>query len=292
MQKNNETRHDIKVLRVTQLDTNVLDTEFLNQMKTYLYEDTFKYLRASSLNVYQVELFAVLKGLIWYSTYGRTERTIGQALLNWSYKNDGTYKATRMIMHCLIYCLDEWTEIRLLPLLSARIRHFNAFRIFFKFSRLLNYLIFLYNGDYLHLWERLFRLKPFYKQMQTLREINTKYTERLVLWQSYFVLIKFLNTTFDLKLFLKKLRMKISNNNETDLTMASRDDAMSEHFRVKHCGICNDRLTLACQSNSCQHFFCFYCVQFRIHKENDNSCPICKRQFENVDLCVNYVFDE
>lgn len=284
MNSSNENEFESRVLRVTQLDTFELDKELLEILKNSLNEDLFKYIQVKFLIKYQIEIFTAIKALLWYLTFYRNGQTIGQSTLDWHYKEHSTGKILRKIVHFIVYCLDDWFEVRIKNKITNN-KLARSLEIFFKSASLFNFLTFLFNGSYLHLWQRLFNFNSVYSTRQYLREIDTELTERELLWHSYFTLVKFLNKTFNMKNYilnkLKRLKHKRS-------VMANMSLVKDESELESECPICQQSLVNACRTNlsSCKHLFCFYCIQSSLALNGASfTCPKCSTVIESFHLC-------
>lgn len=164
------------VLRVIHLDTHELDESLLERLKQTLSQDLFKYTRTDFIHRYQPEIFAALKFALWYHTYYKNGQSVAQSLLDWSYPSKRGRLVT--LLHGCLYCLDEWFSERMLTLIRSLLVYFYDkfyrasdlmrrnfaqkldkvlvwLKMSFSWLSLLNYLVFLVNGKYLHLWERL-----------------------------------------------------------------------------------------------------------------------------------------
>ena len=250
---------EFKVLRVTQLDTDELDSELINQFKQ-LTEECFKYMRVKFIIKYQREINTAIKIVIWYFTYYKTSQTIGQSILNWSYKTK--LNKISKLLHFVFYCFDDVLES---SLENKSKRLFYVWKVF----EFLNFLKFLYSGDYLHLWQRLFQFKPLYDKEQEMREISTDYTERELIWQSYFLLIKLLNTVFNFK-SLTISRLILSKK------LGSQEKVNENDSADKICRLCQDvSITNAFCFKSCKfkHLYCYYCI--RNYSFIQNECKFC-----------------
>lgn len=282
----NEKEFEPIVLRVTQIDTFELDKELLEMLKNSLSEDLFKYIQVNFLIRHQVEIFTAIKVLLWYLTFYRNGQTIGQSTLDWHYKEHPAGKALRKIVHLIVYCLDDWFEVRIKNKIANN-KLATLLEAFFKSASLLNFLAFLFNGNYLHLWQRLFNFNSVYSSRQYLREIDTELTERELLWHSYFTLVKFLNKTFNLKNYLlNKLKRRLKQKRGALGSMAQmvKDESDFE----SECAVCQQSLVNACRSNtsSCKHLFCFYCIQSSLALNGASfSCPKCSSVIESFRLC-------
>lgn len=295
-----DTSNESKVLRVIQLDTSELDVELLNQSKQLL-DDCFKYIQIKFLNKYKHEANLLIKCLIWHYTFNKTNQTIGQSIFNWSYKSNNSSKSISNTLikyfHLLFYCFDYDTnenigDFKLLNHLIEKLKMnsiFNAFLIIIKFMKLINYLLFLYNGNYLYLFERILRLKAIYSEEQELREVDdstNEYTERELIWQSYFVLIKLLNSLFNLKTrFISRLLSIKQQKKEDD-----ERDVENETDKIYKCKLCDDKsLTNCYKFKNChlKHTYCYYCIKSNVLNYKVKSlCKYCSNDHvSNVYDC-------
>ena len=271
LEKMTTESEEYRVLRVTQLDTHELDVELLNQYKLVT-EECFKYIRSKFISKYHGEINTAIKFVIWYFTYYKNSQTIGQSILDWSYKAaDGKLEAVKKLIHLVFFCFDD--------ILESKIQNQGLLGVVrvFKF---LNFLKFLYSGDHFHLWERLFRFKPIYKEQQDMRQINTDFTERELIWQSYFLLIKLLNSVFNFKTMTIS-RLILQDKKENDENAVDID----EDVDALKCRACHDTsLTNAFRYKSCRfnHFYCYYCIKSTFSKRN--SCKLCSNDIVEASI--------
>lgn len=267
----------LKVLRVTQLDTQELDDEFNLLVNKSFNDELLKYLSTTISTKYNKHLLDIINIIIWYFTYFKNRQTIGQSILEWKYSTENKGRLMSRL-HLITHLILNTNLISINDLIDKN----NKLRILSKLLNLINYLIFLINGDYLFIWLRIFKLKSFYTKEEIFinnqeQQLNNKITERELLWHSYFQLIKFLNKTFN----LKKLTIKF--NKETINKSKLKDDVDIIHNK---CSICNDLLKIPCESinNNCLHLFCYYCIKSYLNLNNSYSCNKCSCQIYDFDL--------
>jgi peroxin-2 len=272
-----------KVLRVTQLDTQELDDEFNLLINKSLNEELLKYLNINTK--YNKQILNIINIIIWYFTYFKNNQTIGQSTLEWKYLNNNNnnnklINKIQLITHLLI-------NNNLISLNS--INDNNKLKLLYKLINLINYLIFLINGDYLFIWLRIFKLKSYYTNKIMFinnedKQLNNRITERELLWHSYFQLIKFLNKIFNLKQLLNKL------NRKTKLKSNQLINANDNGSNNK-CSICNDSLKIPCKSSSktisnCTHLFCYYCIKSYLNLNDYYSCTKCSCLINDFNLLL------
>lgn len=298
------------VLRVNHIDSAELNDSILLNIKQSINEDYFKYIQFNFFHKYHVEINAALKFILWYYTYGKTDQTISQVLLNWKYSNAGSSHrvvAFKKLAHCLFYCLDEWFQEKFFHLFKKLYRiflkkkrpdqdesnedrlkkieiYYNYLSAFYKLATFINYVAFLFNGTYLSLWERLFNLKPVYTKPQFLHQLNLDASIREEMWYSCFNLFKLSENLLN----LSKLKKKYLSFEQKD------DSVLITNKNV--CIICGKEPTLAHVDSMlsvtnkdqvltpCQHVYCYYCIQKEIQENNNYYCSICAKYINEIEL--------
>lgn len=278
------------VLRVTQLDTQELDESLLLNLKQSINQDFFKYIQYDFFQKYHVEIFTAVKFVLWYNTYYKNSHTVGQSILDWKYNKNSLFKKC---LHGAIYCLDEWVEEKF-PILFQRFcpneRVLNLLRIFLKTSSFLNYLVFLFDGKYLHLWERILRLRPVYNKEQYMRNFNHEVSQREELWQTYFSIFKLIDSLISFKNLLTKVK-------KAYLIKIRPKNHLENSINLSLCAICQNEPTMVhCSVNAntldgCKHVFCYFCIKKAL-TDNDNKfqCRICNNFIYDIEfLLINLI---
>jgi peroxin-2 len=325
------------VLRVTQLDTNELNNSLLTSLKHSLNEELFKYINLNILQRYRVEIFAAVKFVIWYHTFGKNGQTIGQMLLDWTYSNSSTNTKlllTKKIIHAIIYCLDEWFEERFFLILKKILLTIYLFKKkkntnrndqtteptssasttvetatfekkfhqitnflfqFYKSLSFVNFLVFLYNGKYLHLWERLLRWRPIYNKAQFMSTSNSvsEASIREEMWYAYFSLFKMSNNLVNISSVYNKFIQNLFKSNKTRLAITKNKNQFDQ-INTSVCGICGEAPVMAHKSVNekeddfqiCKHIYCYQCVRTAIldsHKAR-YECFLCNASIKEIEL--------
>jgi len=302
------------VLRVTQLDTNELEESLLLTIKHSINDDFFKYIQFKFIQQYRLEIFAALKFLLWYHTFGKKGQTVGQALFDWSYafgNDNGASRRTvllKKIAHACIYCLDEWFEQKFLAFLKRFIMFvlaknqqdnqeqigrsildmrlnqlFEGLIQAYKGLSFFNYITFLFNGKYLSLWERLLRLRPVYSRPQFMPVSSGGATEASIreeLWQTYFTLFRLASSVFD----MRKVCNKYLKN-----AVGKRSTSVDDHPGLNKCGLCFKQPVMAHRGRAgCEHVFCYMCIRQEVADGGgkDYVCRICSRSVGDIELYV------
>lgn len=171
-----------------------------------------------------------------------------------------------------------------LPYLLERGRHLvpgkdvHRIELTLKGLSLLNFLIFLTNGQYRSLKERILGLTCGYQSLSSaLIPINYDFMSREVLW---FTFAEF--TSFTLPL-INLTRIK---NTFKRLIRSSERPVIRSGIRSKSdltsCAFCHET-PINVREIGCNHVFCYYCImiQFLADEKNGVSCPECNFTTQN-----------
>lgn len=295
------------VLRVTQLDTHELNDNILLNIKQSINEDIFKYVQYHFFHKYHLEIYSALKFILWYHTYGKSGQTVAQSLLNWSYNRQSNGNNLKKIAHCLIFCLDDWFQEKFVYLIKKllrfvlskrknsqneandeKIRTFEKFlhfiNVFIKLASFLNYVMFLCNGRYLSLWERVLGLRPVYTSQQYMpQQLNSEATIREEMWYSCFTLFKLSDQLINFSRLKKRFTKTIG-----------RKEDISIEINKLLCPLCNKEPTIAhvdatrrdsdSVNESCGHVYCYFCIQKEIQDNSQHFCSICNKRINQIEI--------
>ena len=246
-----------------------------------------------------------------YNTFYKNSQTVSQSIFDWAYRGQ---TRTKLILHGVIYCLDEWLE-NVLPHLVKRVYSLllkfffakktkqvneeneelnnsrratsviNYFITVYRLAKFINYLVFLYQGKYCHLWERLLQLRPVYKKPPAMRTFNHDVTMREVLWQSYFSVFTLLDRVFNLRKLMRNFATKVSRTS-TSRANTKVDDCLL-------CAICESEPIAVHRSinrgdqNACKHVFCYICAKRELlDKDGKFNCPVCSKLIFDIELFI------
>ena len=299
------------VLRVTQLDTAELDSSLLSTIKHSINQDLVRYLQSTFFQKYHAEIFAALKFVLWYHSFGKNNQTVGQSAFGWTYASSPKIKLVQKTLHAIVFCFDEWIRVRLGHFLkkfanyllknessneetSSLANYFNKLIdkliLLIDTVALLNYILFLYDGKFLSWWERLLQMRPVYTKAQFMRETNSESSLREELWHAYFSFFKATDSAFNLSKIFKKFKSNIE-------TKSAVLDQSSKLNNLILCGICGETPTMAHCSVAtvnfdqfCPHVFCYSCIKRNLSKEF--KCPLCLKVIVDIQLyCKNENFN-
>ena len=255
------------VLRVNQLDACELDEDLTDILQHHFIE-IFRPLQSIRINRFKPELKAFLRFLVWKYSLGSSSSTFGQRMLNLIYTSRDSHSLSAIQRGGLYTSIvvSEWLVDRcdwlvsLCPHPAAAQNIFAWILAVLKMLSLLNFLIFLIQGHYPTLKERLLGLKMVPGRPQHLQEISHSYLTREILWYGFSEFIFFILPHFNLFSIQNWMR-RLSSSDRT------ADGA---------CGFCGSRPTQP-HISSCGHIYCYYCLSANMQNDFTFSCSLCNQ---------------
>eukprot|EP00842_Homolaphlyctis_polyrhiza_P000156 jgi/Hompol1/1140/HPOL_001069-RA len=150
----------------------------------------------------------------------------------------------------------------------------NRIEQLFKAATLVNFLLFLSNGRYRSLIDRLLGMRVVYAHPTMSRSISFDFMNRQLVWQAFTEFVVFLLSYINInglkrslvKIF--KLKLKVDENLAT----------LPPHL----CAICfsnnksgESTLHIPFASDACGHVFCYYCLKTEMMSDELFACPRC-----------------
>jgi len=256
-----------EVLRIDQLDSQVLDKEFYSTIQR-LIQECFQYFVRNPWDYLGPELEGILRLIVWkYSVY-RQCRTVGQEALGIQYSYQPPLLPSLLTMVGLPYLLQRQTQVcsllqRLLPCAGNLYpRIVDCFRLLMSVSKILNSLVFLQSGLYPSVTTRFLGLRSVTTSPQQ-RVISYSYMSRELLWNSFIELLIFLVPLLNTSSLKAKLQKYFS------LRAPS-----SSWCDSKMCPSCLCPPVLPCLT-SCGHSLCYYCLTTNLQTQPRLPCPAC-----------------
>ncbi|XP_062505908.1 peroxisome biogenesis factor 2-like isoform X2 [Corticium candelabrum] len=260
-----------RALRISQMDSSVLDEEVLESLKL------------------QLSRCLSLLGLsVW-----KYDSTLGQQMLNVKYAKCVSSDASDseealglsrwqkiaygLVFVCGNYCKDKAVGIEVIGQyinnlnIREKIRTLSRWtERLWNMARLVNFLIFLQQGSYRSLIERILRLNTVLVHKQPVRQVSFEFMNRELLWHSFaeftFFLLPFVN--------VRRLRNTV-HRVFTSYSSTSSSPSFTQ------CGICESRPTTPYQA-SCNHIFCYYCIKANCMADPGFSCPLCSSKIQSI----------
>ncbi|KAI8377900.1 Pex12 amino terminal region-domain-containing protein [Radiomyces spectabilis] len=203
----------LKVMRVSQLDSDILDFELFDILKQQLWNalELFKPTFKESL---EPELLAILNFVLFKLSVYDSSATYGAQLQNLKYRNewkhggalesiatDAPLTKTQKIIYGVLTVGGQYAWTRLNRLVTIRgwgeldetdmrykfYRLLQAGEKYWKAFSLLNFLVFLYNGKYRTLIDRILAMRLVYAKKSLNRQVSFEFLNRQMVWHAFTV---------------------------------------------------------------------------------------------------------
>ncbi|XP_069116726.1 peroxisome biogenesis factor 2-like [Argopecten irradians] len=208
--------------------------------------------------------------------------TIGQQILNLKYvteKSQGAepWLGTRQkLLYALILIGCPWVKERCGDILhmlklsrwkqkAQQILHWTETGL--KVAALVNFLVFLRQGVYRALVERILGIRAMFPNQQGVRQVSFEFMTRELLWHGFSEFLFFVLPLINfqrLKNFAMRRILPVSKTEVTD--PSSR--------KLETCAVCGEKPTNP-REIGCRHVFCYFCIEGNYKADPGYSCPLC-----------------
>lgn len=271
------------VPRISQLDSIILNEEAYSLIKSQLLA-AVKYIGQSSLTRFEPEIDAGLQYILLKCTVQKARSSIGQQLLQIKY--DDLVSNRRLRNYVLLLVFGRWLKQRAGNIAAAVLRDesaklfasqcINILEILYMVSQLLNLLVFLKEGIYPSVVERMLRLKPVSSNIRNVRKISYVYFTRELLWHGFAELLSFVLPLINIQYFHNVVRKLLPSAVDND-DLKEQEVSFQQHTT---CVVCNCPPVLP-HSYGCQHLACYYCIHSNYALDPTYSCPLCGHTLES-----------
>ncbi|CAG8490425.1 13701_t:CDS:2 [Acaulospora morrowiae] len=289
----------LRIMRVSQLDADLLDFELFEILKEQLWQ-MFSLFRPQFKETFEPELLALLHLIIYRLSIYESGASYGAQLQNLNYRDErkhagGSQSAKdaplapfQKYAFGIMTVGGQYTWTRLNRLLTARgwseyddnnprkivwkilQKMESAYRIF----SLVNFLAFLYNGRYRNLIDRFLSMRLVYTRRSSNRQISFEFLNRQLVWHAFTEFLLFLMPLINLK--------KFKNIVHRTLLPESYSKYRPFDFLPVHtCAICYenqlDKTMPGASANStrlhnpyetnCGHRYCYCCIKTKLIQE-------------------------
>lgn len=263
------------VRRVDQVDADILDDELFSRWKQELM-NIFKYFKPTFLNNIEPELNAVLRLIIWKISVKTFDATIGQQLLLMKYHEASKHQC-KLYLYAFGIVGCHWLKDRAdaINILIGKSQWnvqwlrkvFDWGEIMIKLTSFINFLIFIHEGKYLMLIERILGLKKV-PSVVGFRQLGYDYMARELLHQGFSEFTSFLLPFINWKNLWRHI-------------CPTKKLAQLHSVNLEFCSICTKPY---CRPHKigCEHVFCYYCIQQQFVVDAVHSCPVCGHEGSNV----------
>lgn len=270
--------------RITQLDALFLDREAYSLIKDQLLR-TVKYIGQGFLTRLEPEINASINYFILRNTVQRARSSVGQQLLQIRYGE--SVDAYRLQRYVLFLVLGKWVKLRAGDVAFALTRNdqtklktsqvVSFLEIIFKISELVNILVFLFQGVYPSILQRILGLEQVSCSPGTVRKISYSYFTRELLWHGFAELLAFILPLINIQHFHNFMRKLLPSSSENE---SDGDDIPVKFGLDTTCVVCNNHPVLP-HSFGCQHLACYYCIHSSYAMDPSFTCPLCNHKIEN-----------
>ncbi|XP_018420487.1 PREDICTED: peroxisome biogenesis factor 2 [Nanorana parkeri] len=279
------------VLRISQLDAIELN-KALEQLIWSQFNSCFQGFKPGLLSRFEPEIKAFLWLFLWRYTVYSKNATVGQSILNIQYKNDLSQtkkyrplNKQQKLWFALFAVGGKWLEERSYDLFSnhpfgssfQRTKYFmNAVSGLLKICGLLNFLVFLQQGKFATLTERLLGIRSVFSKPQNIRQVGFEYTNREILWHGFAEFLIFLLPLIN----TQKIKSKIISWFKPVKGLRRHTDPSLADL-CKECCLCGEWPTMP-HTIGCTHVFCYYCIKSNYMADMYFTCPKCSTQVHSL----------
>ena len=304
IQGNSTIRPQNAVSKAGQLEASALDAELSEVLQDQL-NRVLAFFRPSLMNDLQPELDAFFRSLIFYFSVWTNNPTPGNLFQNLRYVDDRPTKVDpydlygrppslrQRCMHAVLYVILPWAWTRANRQISQREwgAHppedwrrkiwviLNRLETLHKCASLLHFTIFLVDGRYRGIRDRLLRIRLLHMDPMRSRSLSFEYMNQLLVWHTF---LHFLG-------FLKPL---VSSSAVRDCLAAAwrrlagiRATAATSALSAGACSLCGVEPPESPHESDCGHRFCYYCLRSALASP-PSSRPACARCSAPLRSCA------
>ncbi|KAJ3175200.1 peroxisome assembly protein (Peroxin-2) [Geranomyces variabilis] len=297
----------LNVLRVSQMDAELLDAELTTIVKNQLVS-MFTFFKRDIKDTYDPEITAVLQYIMCHLSIYSMGASYGLQLQNLKYRNEARHQGrleisgvdaplsmTQKVLHALFYIGGRWGVLRINRYATAHEwseeantswrnrlwRYMQKAETAYKALSLLNFLAFLYNGRYRSLLDRLLRMRLVYRRRETARQVSFEFMNRQLVWHAFTEFLLFLVPLINVERVKNTITRAISGPVTVDLP---------DHI----CAICHaeDRPKTTIHTpyvTDCGHVYCYYCIKTSIMADHAFPCPRCGATVHDIQRVAPHV---
>uniref|UniRef100_A0A1B6L4C9 Peroxisome biogenesis factor 2 n=1 Tax=Graphocephala atropunctata TaxID=36148 RepID=A0A1B6L4C9_9HEMI len=275
----NSAIHEKPAARVTVLDAADFDSEIQRILK----EQLLKIVNTLSpaLVKCEPELDALLSLVIWKLSMSQCKATFGQQLLSLSYSRNissrkaVTWAALNIGARYLSQRTTELTTLLVSPQHRNQVsRLLEWLELSIQVASLLNYLLFLRQGVFPSLADRLVDVRPVSATLMS-RVVGYNFMTRELLWHGFIELLVFVLPLVNYRYLQRYARKCVGYPRPA----AGRRKRLVYSVATR-CAVCQEPPILP-HHMGCAHSFCYYCLQSNRMADSKYECPSCGFSDEN-----------
>lgn len=266
---------DYVASRVTILDAHEIDEDLVQILKSQL-SHVLKYLPSWILSKFSSEIDVLLRLFLYQQSVLKHQSTFVQNMFQLKYATtDSRCKTILFILSNVLgdYARQKSDEVSMYLRGQGKSAYltFKYLDIAVDVLKLVNFLVFLNQGRYYSIMERIFQMKLVSKT-RAARSIEYTYLSRELLYQSITELLLILVPLLQSHLLLRKLSNWFSTKN-SDTSISEKE--VSVFNLNSKCSGCN-QFPWQPYHIECRHVFCYYCLMANCKLSEDKyECCIC-----------------
>ncbi|KAL1918391.1 uncharacterized protein VTP21DRAFT_3051 [Calcarisporiella thermophila] len=301
----------LRILRVSQLDADLLDTELFSLLKEQMW-NMFSLFRPSLKENYEPELVALLQLALYRFSVYDSGASYGSMLQNLIYRNEKEHLESQVtsakisplthfqrVMYGVLTIGGQYFHNRITRWVTSKgwsecpdgdprklfwkilQRAENVFRVL----SLINFLVFLYNGKFRTLIDRVLSMRLVYSQRNMTRQVSFEFLNRQLVWHAFTEFLLFIMPLIN----LERLKVKLSRRVfPRSLAAVSRHTNLPEQI----CAICHeespDRGVNECRAHNpyitnCGHIYCYWCIKNKLAIDDEWECRRCGKPVSMIN---------
>ncbi|GJJ73367.1 peroxin-2 [Entomortierella parvispora] len=315
----------LRIMKVSQLDAELLDDELLETMKEQLWS-AFSLFKPSFKEKFKPELALALNLVMYKFSVYDMGATYGSQLQNLIYRNerkhsgglqstarDAPLTKTQRIAYGVVtvggqYAMERvnrvvtaqgWGE---LPEDNIKRKAWNILQkggSVFRIVSLINFLAFLYAGKYRTILERVLSMRLVYAERNSNRQASFEFLNRQMVWHAFTEFLMFLMPLINVSKLKRNVKRMLL---PAALMSANELSVLPAHI----CAIChenNNGVTATPGASTsttihnpyitnCGHVYCYYCIKTKMMIDDEWCCLRCGKKVDWIGRHVEVAEDK
>ncbi|KAG0255569.1 peroxisome assembly protein (Peroxin-2) [Mortierella polycephala] len=315
----------LRIMKVSQLDADLLDDELLETMKEQLWS-AFALFKPSFKEKFKPELTLALNLVMYKFSVYDMGATYGSQLQNLIYRNerkhsgglqstakDAPLTKTQKVAYGAVTVGGQYIMERLnrvvtaqgwgeLPEDNIKRKAWNLLQragSIFRIVTLFNFLAFLYAGKYRTVLERVLSMRLVYSERNSNRQASFEFLNRQMVWHAFTEFLMFLMPLINVS--------KLKRNVKRMLLPAALMSANELAVLPAHiCAICHENNNASSTTpgtststaiynpyiTNCGHVYCYYCIKTKMMIDDEWCCLRCNSKVEAITRHVEVAQDK
>ncbi|CAG8477702.1 16849_t:CDS:2 [Funneliformis mosseae] len=319
----------LRIMRVSQLDADLLDFELFDMLKEQLWL-SFSLFNPQFKQTFEPELLAILQLIMYRLSIYESGASYGAQLQNLKYRNErqhwGGLQSTakdspltkfQKFVYGALTIGGQYMWMRVNRLVTAQgwgeLSEDNPRKVFWKILQkvenvykslsLLNFLIFLYDGKYRTLIDRILSMRLVYTRRIMNRQVSFEFLNRQLVWHAFTEFLLFLMPLINLRKLKNILKRKF-------LPEAYSKSHTLDFLPMHICAICHENQSASNAPMSsvvtvdsskihnpyetnCGHIYCYFCIKTKLIQEDGTwQCLRCGDEVKEIKRVLEKLVDE